>query len=399
MTTRYKYRAATAAGQVVEGVLYAASAQTLLADLHRQQLFPVVVEEVTPPAPQRRTRLLSRHAALAVWTRNIATLLSAGVPLDRALGLTAEHAGHIGLADAVRRARRAVQGGASLAESLEREHAHFGSLVVAMVAAGEASGALDAVFARLADHLEEVNELRSQVTAALLYPALMATVASIGVVVLLVFVIPRFAAILGDVGTALPLTTRLLVGASTVVAKGWWIWLLLAAGLSYAAGTALQNAETRRRWHAARLRWPLAGDLELKYATARFTRTLGLLLHSGVPILNALRIARASLRNVSLGEGVDRAAVTVAEGGALAPALAGTLPPLALQMLAVGEEGGRVEEMCLRIADAYEGEVRRALRTVIAMIEPVMILVFGALVGFVALAMLQAIYSINSGVL
>jgi general secretion pathway protein F len=397
VTTRFRYRASNAAGQVVEGVLYAPSAQTLLADLHRQRLYPVLVEEVAPVARQGRTWGLSRRAAVAMWSRNASTLLSAGVPLDRVLGLTAEHAGHTGLAEAVRRVRRAVQSGASLAEALEREHAHFGPLVVAMVAAGEASGALDAVFARLADYLEQANELRSQVTASLLYPALMATVASIGVVVLLLFVIPRFAAILGDVGTTLPLSTRLLVGASTLVANGWWVWLLLAAGLSYGLGTALQNRDTRRRWHAARLRWPVVGDLELKYATARFARTLGLLLRSGVPILNALRIARASLQNLALGDGMDRAAVTVAEGGALAPALAGTWPPLALQMLAVGEESGRVDEMCLRIADTYESEVRRALRTAVAMIEPVMILVFGALVGFIALAMLQAIYSINSG--
>jgi len=197
------------------------------------------------------------------------------------------------------------------------------------------------------------------------------------------------------VGGTLPLSTRLLLGASQVLTKGWWAWLLLAAALAYAVPTALARPETRRRWHAARLAWPWVGDIELKYSTARFARTLGLLVKSGVPLLPALKIARASATNLVVQEGVDRAAAALAEGSALAPALAGTLPPLAQQMIAVGEESGRLEELCLRIADSYDGEVRRALRTAVALLEPALILVFGALVGFVALAMLQAIYGIN----
>src|SRR5437899_1146717 len=162
-----------------------------------------------------------------------------------------------------------------------------------------------------------------------------------------------------------------------------------------ASATALTRPETRRRWHAARLTWPWIGDIELKYSTARFARTFGLLLKSGVPALPALKIARASATNLVVQEGVDRASAALTEGSALAPALAGTLPPLALQMIAVGEESGRLEELCLRVADTYDGEVRRALRTAVTLLEPALILVFGALVGFVALAMLQAIYGIN----
>jgi len=264
-----------------------------------------------------------------------------------------------------------------------------------MVSAGESSGALEIVFDRLSEHLEEGAELRSQVRTALLYPALMAIVGGIGLGVLLGFVIPRFAGIFADVGGTLPLSTRLLLAASTVLTKGWWAWLLLAVATGYALPHALARPEMRRRWHAARLAWPWVGDLELKYATAQFARTLGLLLKSGVPALPALRIARASVTNLVVQAGVDRAAGALAEGSALAPALAGTLPPLALQMIAVGEESGRLEDLCLRVADTYDGEVRRALRTGVALLEPALILAFGGLVGFVALAMLQAIYGIN----
>src|SRR5437870_145479 len=375
MSVRFRYRAATADGQVVEGLVHAPSRQSVLEELRRQRLYPVTVDESTPAAAARVERRLGRRAAVTLWTRNAATLLGAGVPLDRALAFTAQYASHTGLAETVRQVRRAVQGGSSLADALARHPRYFDPLFVTMVSAGEASGALDVVFARLSEHLEESAELRSQVLSALLYPALMAVVATIGVIVLLGFVIPRFAAILSDVGGTLPLSTRLLLGASALLTKVWWLWLLLGATAAYLIPSALARPETRRRWHAARLAWPWIGDIELKYSTARFART--------------------PATNLVVQESVDRAAAALTEGSALAPSLAGTLPPLALQMIAVGEESGRLEELCLRVADTYDGEVRRALRTGVALLEPALILAFGALVGFVALAMLQAIYGIN----
>jgi general secretion pathway protein F len=258
-------------------------------------------------------------------------------------------------------------------------------LFVATIAAGESSGALDAVLERLSDHVEESRELRSQVQSALLYPVLMAIVASVGVVILLGFVIPRFATILSDVGGKLPASTRLLMTASMLVTKGWWVWLLLG----------LARPDILRRWHAARLQLPWFGDFERKYLTARFTRTLGLLLRSGIPAVPALGIARASAPNLVFRDGIDQAAAAVTEGGALASALAGTLPPLAVQMIAEGEETSQLESLSLRVADNYDNEVRRTLRAMVALIEPALILIFGGLVGFVALAMLQAIYGIN----
>jgi general secretion pathway protein F len=396
MIGRYRYRAATAAGQVVEGVLQAPSRQTVLDSLHRQRLYPVVVEEVDAGRMAQRRARLSSRAALTLWARNTATLLSAGLPLDRSLAFTAEHLSNDSVRDALRLIRREVQAGASLAEALGAQPAVFAPIFPAIVSAGEATGQLDVVFDRLADHLEERAELRSQVQSALVYPALMAVVAGLGVLVLLAFVVPRFTAILGEVGGTLPLSTRALIAASGLVIGWWWIWLPLLIASVYTVVSALRRPGVLRRWHRSRLRWPWVGELELKYATAQFTRTLGLLLRSGLTILPALRIARSTVPNVILRDGVERAAASVGEGGALAPSLAETLPPLAVQMLAVGEESGRMDELCLRVADTYDGEVRRALRTLVSLIEPAMIIVFGGLVGFVALAMLQAIYSINT---
>jgi general secretion pathway protein F len=395
VTTRFRYRAATPDGQVVEGVIQAPSRQTVLDGLRRQRLYPVAVDETAGGTVAPAGRRISRRTAVALWTRNAAILLGAGVSVDRTLVFTAQQTGHQGLATALREVRRAVQGGKPLADALGQEPRYFDPLFVAMVSAGEASGALEVVFERLSQQLEEGSELRAQVGSALLYPALMGVMACVGVGVLLGFVIPRFATVLSDIGGTLPLSTRVLLAASAVFTKVWWLWLLLAVGGVYGATELLAKPDVRRRWHAARLTWPVVGEIELKYATARFARTLGLLLKSGIPVLPALGIARASAPNLVVQEGVDRASGAVAEGGTLGAALAGTLPPLALQMIAVGEESGRLEDLCLRIADTYDQEVRRAVRTAVTLLEPALIVGFGALVGFIALAMLQAIYGIN----
>jgi type II secretory pathway component PulF len=329
----------------------------------------------------------------------MATLLSAGVALDRALAFAAEQARHPAVADAARRVHQDLQGGASLAQALGRYPAVFGSLFVAMVAAGEESGALDEALARLAEHLEGLVELRSQVRASLLYPALMAVASGIGTIILLFFVVPRFVAMLDQADAALPLSTRILVGVSGAVVHGWLPLLLVAALVVLGARAWLARPDSRRRWHAWRLGWPLAGELEGKYATARFTRALGMLLRSGRPLLPSLRVARTGVTNAALGSGLERAAEAVSHGQRLHIALAGTLPALATELLAVGEESGRLDEMCLRVADTFDDEVRRTLRTLVTLIEPIMILLFGLIVGFIALAMLQAIYGLNATLL
>lgn len=395
MSDRYRYRAATPNGQILEGILEASSRKTALDELRNRQLYPVSLE-AAPPRLRKSRSFLGRRAAVTVWARDVATLLDAGLPLDRVLAVTAEHASHEGLREAVAQVRRAVQGGASLAEALGRHPRYFPPLVPAMVEAGEASGALETVFQQIAEHLEETAELRSQIQSALIYPALMAVVASVGVAVLLLFVVPRFSTMLEEVGGTLPLTTRTLVLGSQLLTGWWWLWLIVIVLVVLGVRRAMQDPQTRHRWHAARLEWPWVGDLEAKYTTARFARTLGILLKSGVAIVPSLKIARGAITNLAVADKIERAAGGVAEGSALAPALAGTLPPLALQMIAVGEESGRLEDLCLRVANTYDGEVRRALRTLVSLIEPAMILIFGALVGFVALAMLQAIYSINT---
>jgi len=397
VTARFRYRASTGTGEMVDGVVEVASRQGLLDQLHRRNLYPVEIQEMVP-ASGRRQRQIGRRTALTRWARNFSALLSATTPVDRALEITGDQAGHAGLARALAEVREAVRGGDDLSTALARHPSYFPAIVPAMTSAGEASGALDTVFEQIADFLEETEELRSQVRSALLYPALMAVVASLGVAVLLLFVVPRFAGILEDVGGSLPLTTQILIWIGQVVSRFWWLLGLVAAVLIVVGVERFRRPEAQRRWHAWRLRLPVFGDLERKLLTARFTTTLGLLLRNGTSLIPALHIARASVTNLAMATALERVTRSVSEGGSLARASRETLPPLAAQMIAVGEESGRLEDMCVRLGRTYEGEVRRSVKTAVALIEPVMIIVFGALVGFVALAMLQAIYSINTNV-
>ncbi len=397
MTARFRYRASTGTGKIVDGVVEVASRQGLLDQLRRRSLYPLEIQEMEPEGT-RRERQLGRRTAVTRWARSFSALLGAAAPVDRALQITGEQAGHQGLAAVLVDVRQAVRGGDDLSTALARHPSYFPAIVPAMVRAGEASGALDAVFEQMADFLEETEELRSQVRSALLYPALMAVVASLGVAVLLLFVVPRFAGILEDVGGSLPVTTQVLIWIGEAVSRFWWLIGLVAGALVMLGIERSRVPGTLRRWHAWRLRLPLFGDLESKLLTARFTKTLGLLLRNGTSLIPALHIARASVTNLVAASALERATRVVSEGGSLAQASRDALPPLAVQMIAVGEQSGMLEDMCVRIGRTYEGEVRRSVKTAVALIEPVMIVVFGALVGFVALAMLQAIYSINTNV-
>lgn len=395
MSLAYRYRAATAGGEVVEGVLRAPNERQALDELRRRTLVPVSVEVAREAV--RGTPWTHREDEVASAIRAVAALLSGGASLDRALAFAASHARHRQVADALSAVRTDVLSGTTLTQAVTARQQVLGSLAPAIIRAGEESGQLDQAFSQLADHLEQRRALRAQLQGALLYPLLMGIVSAIGVVVLLAFVVPRFVAILNDAGEALPLSTRLLVGASRVVTLWWWIWVPLFAGL----GVLVQQwmRANRAAWHRARLGWPVLGSLERQHWTARFARTLGVLLQSGSSVLPSLRIATEGVGNVALRHRLEEAIRAVARGERLAGAVDGVLPPLATQLLGVGEESGTLAAMSLRVAESAEQETQRRLKSLVALVEPVLIVTFGALVGFIALAMLQAIYSINASVL
>lgn len=401
MSVAWRYRASTPAGDLVDGTLHAESERAAVEELRRQTLIPVSVEAAGAVAGGRLAMRwgTSRADAVATAIRTLAALLGGGATLDRALDFASRHAGHQDVGTALSGVRGDVRAGRPLAVALRERQDVFGGLAPAIVRAGEESGSLDATLERLADHLDRARELRAQLRSALLYPALLAAAAGSGVLVLLTFVVPRFVAMLADTGGTLPVSTQLLVGMSLLLTGYWWLWVALVLVAAAAGKAWFADPSNRARWHAARLRWPVTGRLEAATGAARFCRALGALLQSGAPLLPSLRIAREGVDNIALGTRLDAAIARVERGERLAAALDGVFPPLATQLLAVGEESGSLEAMALRAADTHDAEVQRSLRTAVGLVEPALILFFGGLVGFVALAMLQAIYSINASVL
>lgn len=395
MTTRFRYRAANPEGVVTEGNVSSQSRAAALDDLRRQKLFPIEIEEDKSTVISGMRGAIGRRAALVLWTRSLATMLGGGINLERALAFSSGQERNEEMARAIAAIRADVHRGVALSAAMRKHDRLFGGVQIALTAAGEETGALASVMAQLASHLEEEEELRKRLRSALLYPALLALVTMLGLLVMVVFVVPRLAAMLDEAGGTLPISARFLIGVSTFVLNWWPIGLAITLLIAWEFRRWTKVPANRARWHSMRLRIPVSGEMEREFATARFTRTFALLLSNGTPILSALRISRASVSNEFLGAALERAISGVSQGRGLSAELAGVLPPSALQLFSVGEESGRLGELSLRAAEGYEADLARRLRDSIALIEPALILVFGGIVGFVAIALLQAIYSIN----
>jgi general secretion pathway protein F len=400
--SRWRFRAADASGVMRDGVIDAPSEGDALDQLRRRALWPV---EVVPAsgavagavaAPRMSARWESRGSALASAMRALSAMLDGGTPLEAALALVGRDASHPALARELTAVRERVLAGRSLSESFVASGTLFPPLVSAMAAAGEQSGGLGLALSRVADDLEERAELTAQLRGALLYPAVLAVAALIGITLLLTVVVPRFARLLADSGQTLPWSTRVVVGTSTLVGRWWWVLVPAALLGAMLVRQWMSAPSTRRSWHLRRLALPVIGPLEETLGAARVLRTLSLLLPTGVPLLTALEMARLGVGNVVLQERLERALSKLRDGAGLADAFRGALPSLAVQLISAGERGGSLGVLAGRAAQHYDGLVRRRLRGAVALVEPVIIILFGGLIAFVAVAMLQAIYGINA---
>jgi general secretion pathway protein F len=405
----FAYRAADRRGQTVDGVVEAADLRAAVERLQRETYYPirVVPRDATEPAGAAATwrpvrlawgarRITGRD--LVAFTQRLATLVEAGVPLDRALAIQAELAPTERLRAITRTVLTDVRGGASLADALAKHHPHpFSRLYVNMVRAGERGGVLDTTLQRLAEFLEEGRALREALVSSLIYPALLTVVGAAAVVFLMTFVIPRFADIFRDLGGAIPTPTRVLLAVSEWLQRFWWLLGLAGLGAALGARLALARPGGRLRVDRLALRVPLLRDVLLEYEVARLARTLGTLLHSGVPLVGALVLVKETIGNQHLAGAVGELGEGVKRGAGLARpmAAAGIFPSLAIHMVRVGEETGRMEEMLLKVGATFEADTRSRLKRLIALAEPAIILVMGLVVGFIVVAMLLAIFSIS----
>jgi type II secretory pathway component PulF len=405
---RWRYRAADAAGREQRGDIMAASAGAALDELRGRALWVIdLVPEgdavAAPEAPvsanwfSRQWQRWSDQEAisLAVITRALATLLRAGVPVDRALQFAADTPSGGAWRRVFGAVQQEVRAGSALSAALSGQAALPATFAPA-IAVAESTGTLGAAFDGLAAQLEREGEIRARIRTALVYPSLLALSSVVGTLVILLVVVPRFSALITDAGATLPLSTRLLVAVSSVLVRGAWLLPLLALALGWGWRATMRDAARRAAWQASLLRWPVVGALLLQRDAARYLGTLALALESGVALLPAMALARATVGNGAMAARLAPAEGVVRDGGRVADGLSAVLPPLATELLRAGEAAGQLASLSRRAADAADAAAQRTLTRLVTLIEPVMILGFGGVVAFVALALLQAIYSLNA---
>ncbi len=400
----YAWQGVDASGKNVKGVKDAENPRALRLALRREgTLVTEVLEEAAARKKKSKEidfrRIFRRVSAtdIALTTRQLATLLAAGIPLVEALSAMIEQLEHPDLKTAFTQTRDKVNEGSSLADSLRLHPKVFSNLYVNMVAAGEASGTLETVLSRLADFLDAQAKLKSEVSGALAYPAFMA-ILSIGIIALMMtVVVPKVTRIFEDFEQSLPIYTKALIWLSDLFSGYWWLILLTMGGAFYWFRRWVQTEEGRKSWDLKVLRIPLLGNLFLMVAVTRFARTLATLLKSGVPVLSAMDITRNVIGNTELMRVVDLARDHVREGESLAKPLkeSGRFPPIVTHMIAIGERSGQLEEMLEHVASAYDQQVDARVRSITSLLEPVMIIVLGGVAGFIAFAILMPLLQIN----
>jgi general secretion pathway protein F len=401
---RFRYKAVNPSGKVVEGEMDAADRASVIIQLQTQGDLPISAEAGRASFDLaglvhrlRGVRSAPRAADVTSFTRELATLLAAGIPLDGSLRLLLRHSEHGRMHALIKQVQRDVQAGKSLSSALAIHADTFDSLYVGLIRAGESSGALDTVLARLAAHRDKSQVFRASLTSALAYPAILAVVASISLFVLMSFVVPRFIPLFSEAEETLPMLTQVIFSVSQVFAGFWWV----AAASVLVGKLALDRwlAVSTNRLSAARrlLSLPVLGPLIQQADTVRFCRTLSMLLRNGLPLLSSLKLSRDAVRNEAIAAAVMRCVVQVQSGRRLSQALReeSLLPTLAIELVTIGEESGTVEEMLERVADTFETRVEQRLKRLLTLLEPVLILGLGALIGIVIVAILMAMLGLN----
>ncbi len=401
----YEYRAFDQAGKSTSGIIDADNAVGARQKLRGSGIFPVDVKETssrhkTAVSSQPTIRTLFQRVKsgeLSVMTRQLSILLNAGVTLVTSLDTLISQMSNPVLKKIMAQVKESVNEGNSLAFALTQHPKIFSQIYVNMVRAGEASGSLDLVLERLADFSERQETLKSRFKAALAYPVFMFFIGSIILIGLVTFVVPQISGIFDNLDRALPLPTILLINLSDFMKSFWWLILIILAGMIILLKKLKSTDRGAHFWDKMKLTAPVFGDINVKIAMARLGRTLGSLLQNGVPLMTALKIVRNIVNNSLIAETIDRAMDQIEAGKSLAMPFSTSpwFPPIAVQMISVGEQSGELEAMLNKIADIYERETEAQIMAMTSMLEPVMILVMGVSVGFIVFAILLPIFEMN----
>ncbi len=397
----FEYKAVSPSGETVRGTMEAASEVLVIAKLQESGNIPLSTNAAGEGGFSLDSLSLKRRGMNArevgQFTQQMATLLGAGLPLDRSLQVLLELSENARVEQAVAAIRDQVREGGSLSDALDAQHGSFSRLYINMVRAGEIGGSLDTTLDRLADYLERSKDLKDSVISAMIYPIMLMLLAGGSLVLLLVYVIPQFTPIFEELGGDLPMITKIVLAAGGVLQNFWWGLIGLTILAVYLFRRMLANPEKRLRWDTKVLGTRWVGDLVSKMEIASLSRTLGTLLTNGVPLLSGLAIARNVMNNSLLRQSVEATTQEVKTGGGLAHNLAetGHFPRLALQMVSVGEETGKLDEMLLKVADTYDKEVRNTIDRLLAIFTPFVTLLMAVMIGTIVMSVLMAIMGIN----
>jgi type IV pilus assembly protein PilC len=398
MPTTYDYKVRDRTGNMISGQLAGDSEGLVMTKLREMGMTPIEVKKAHAGL-KMEINLRPGHVKLkdlAVFSRQFATMVNSGLPILRALAILSEQTENKELQKVLTQARLDVEQGMSLSGAMGKHPKAFSDLYVAMVKAGETGGVLDNVLLRLADNIERDVELRRKVKSAMTYPLAVVALVTLILGAMLLFVVPQFKTIYGQLGGKLPLPTQILLSISNSVRTYWYVFIVVVSGGTFAFRRYKKTPRGRAQADAVKLKIPIFGPLFHKTALARFSSTLGMLLRSGVPILQALDIVSDTVSNKVISKAVNDVQSSVREGESIAKPLSrhGVFPPMVVQMLAVGEETGAVDTMLDKVADFYNSEVSAAVDALTSLIEPLLIAIIGGAVGAAVIALYMPMFNI-----
>ena len=385
----FSYRATT-----MEGAIEAADEKSAIERLKNSGIIPLKVA-APEEGIKKRITLRSSKTDLLTFTTELSSLLSAGLPLDRSLNILSEISESKDMKNIVQSILKSIREGSSFSDALQRHPKVFPRLYINMIRAGEAGGVLDVVLDKLNEFLESSKELKEHIFSVMIYPIILIVTSGISIIILLTYVLPKFSVIFAELGSSLPLPTQVLLTFSNALKSYWWIVLSVMIAGWIIFKNYIKSDTGRYNWDAFKLK--LMGEVIRKLETARFCRTLGTLLRSGVPLLQALNNARDVINNQVIASAIDAVSAGAKEGKGIAVPLssANVFPPLALSMIKVGEETGQLDNMLMKVASTYEKSLNVAIKRFVSLLEPVMILSMGLVIGFIVISMLMAIFSIT----
>ena len=397
---QYVYKAITPSGEALEGQMEARTQQDVILKIQEAGNIPLLAKELKSGFSLEN--MLARrnkvgHKQIGFFTEQLSTLLNSGMPLDRSLSVMLELSDDERLASMIEQIRDKVRGGGSLSDAMEEQHGVFSTMYTNMVRAGELGGTLEVSLKRLSDYLRRSKELRDAVVSAMIYPAILLVLAVGSLFILLTNVVPKFVPLFADAGIELPLITKVVFSAAGVLQSYWWVLVVLIVMIVVIIKSKLKEQDFRFAWDQRMLKLPIFGELISRTETAKFSRTLGTLVDSGVPLLSGLTVAEKVVNNSVIRRAISNASEEVKHGAPLAHALEKeeSFPRLAQQLISVGEETGKMDEMLIRTSETYDGEVRNTIDRMLSVMVPMLVLILAGLIFTIVFAILMPMMNMS----